>query len=230
MDIADVEDLLRDQAFRTRSRYPIEFALDITEVLFTDDIGAFKCRPSRRTTQVRYEADSQSSPINLSNNQLPGAPQPLNNQYQTNLYQKPSNQPPQTNNQSHLGESSRNHPQTQRTSHGLLNFDTFMVTNLSDLEAHNPNSPTNDSLCETNYIADIDDKIDSSNAALNTTMQQVSNQATNNQHQLWDPPKGSNVKLVELKEGLCGLTNAELVFMDWETSYSSYQRAVKGEF
>ena len=53
--------------------------------------------------QVRYEADSQSSPTNLSNNQLPGAPQPLNNHHQTNLYQQPSNQPPQTNNQSHLG-------------------------------------------------------------------------------------------------------------------------------
>ena len=105
-----------------------------------------------------------------------------------------------------------------------------MVTYLSDLEAYNPNSPTNDSLWETNFLADTDEEIDSSNVALNTTMQQVSNQATNNPHQLWDPPKGSNVKLVELKEGLCGLTNAELVFMDWETSYSSYQRAVKGEF
>ena len=35
---------------------------------------------------------------------------------------------------------------------------------------------------------------------------------------------------MELEEGLCGLTNAELVFMDWETSCSSYQRAVRGEF
>ena len=34
-----------------------------------------------------------------------------------------------------------------------------MVTYLSDLEAYNPNSPTNDSLWETNYIADIDDEI-----------------------------------------------------------------------
>ena len=105
-----------------------------------------------------------------------------------------------------------------------------MVTDLSDLEAHNPNSATNDSLWETNYLADTDDEIDSSNAAVNTTMQQGSDQTTNNQHQLWNPPEGSNVKLVELEEGLCGLTNAELVFMDWETSYSSYQRAVKGEF
>ena len=105
-----------------------------------------------------------------------------------------------------------------------------MVTDLSDLEAHNPNSATNDSLWETNYLADTDDEIDSSNAAMNTTMQQGSNQATNNQHQLWNPPEGSNVKLVELEEGLCGLTNAELVFMDWETSCSSYQRVVRGDF
>lgn len=86
MDTADVEELLRDQAFQTRSRYPIEFALDITEVLYTNDIGAFRRHPSRRTTQVRYEADSQSSPINLSNNQQLGAPQPPNNQHQTNQY------------------------------------------------------------------------------------------------------------------------------------------------
>lgn len=86
MDTTDVEELLRDQAFQTRFRYPIEFALDITEVLYTNDIGAFRRHPSRRTTQVRYEADSQSSPINLSNNQQPGAPQPPNNQHQTNQY------------------------------------------------------------------------------------------------------------------------------------------------
>lgn len=49
-----------------------------------------------------------------------------------------------------------------------------MVTDLSDLEAHNPNSATNDSLWETNYLADTDDEIDSSNAAVNTTMQQGS--------------------------------------------------------
>ena len=169
MDIANVEDLLRDQAFRTRSHYPIEFALDITKVLFTDDIGAFRHHPSRRTTEVRYEVDSQSSPINLSNNQLPGTPQPLNNQHQTNLYQQPSNQPPQNNNQSHSGESNRNHSQSQRTSHGHLSFYRFMVRDLNDLEAHNPNSPTNDSLWETNYLADTDEEIDSSNAALNTT-------------------------------------------------------------
>lgn len=86
MDTADVEELLRDQAFQTRSRYPIEFALAITKVLYTNDIGAFRRHPSRRTTQVRYKADSQSSPINLSNNQQPGAPQPPNNQHQTNQY------------------------------------------------------------------------------------------------------------------------------------------------
>ena len=61
-------------------------------------------------------------------------------------------------------------------------------------------------------------------------MQQVSDQAINNQHQLRDPPEGSNVKLVELEEGLFGLTNAELLFMDWKTSCSRYQRAIRGEF
>ena len=35
---------------------------------------------------------------------------------------------------------------------------------------------------------------------------------------------------MEVEEGLCGLTNAELVFMDWEASYSSYQRAIGEEF
>ena len=53
--------------------------------------------------------------------------------------------------------------------HGHLSFYRFMVRDLNDLEAHNPNSPTNDSLWETNYLADTDEEIDSSNAALNTT-------------------------------------------------------------
>ncbi|KAK9998292.1 hypothetical protein SO802_017895 [Lithocarpus litseifolius] len=66
-----------------------------------------------------------------------------------------------------------------------------MVKDLSDLEGHNPHSPTNDSLWEANFLVDTDEEIDPSNAAVNTTMQQTSDQATNRQNQSWDPPKES---------------------------------------
>nr|POF09397.1 hypothetical protein CFP56_42429 [Quercus suber] len=61
--------------------------------------------------------------------------------------------------------------------HGQLSFDRFMVRDLSDLEVHNPHSPTNDSLWEANFLANTDEEIDPSNAAVNTTMQQTSDQA-----------------------------------------------------
>ena len=86
MDMMDVEKLLRDQAHRTRSHYPIEFALDITKVMYTDDTRAFRCHPSRRTTRVRYKAKSQPSLVDLPNNQQPGVPQPPNKQHQTNCH------------------------------------------------------------------------------------------------------------------------------------------------
>ena len=105
-----------------------------------------------------------------------------------------------------------------------------MVRDLSDLKAHNPHSLTNDSLQETNILADTYDENDPPNAAFNTTTQLTSNQTNNRQYQSWDPPEGSNIRLVEVEEDLCGLTNAKLVFMDWETSYSSYQRAIGEEF
>ena len=105
-----------------------------------------------------------------------------------------------------------------------------MVRDLSDLKAHNPHSLTNDSLQETNILADTYDENDPPNAAFNTTTQLTSNQTNNRQYQSWDPPEGSNIRLVEVEEDLCGLTNAKLVFMDWEASYSSYQRAIGEEF
>ena len=101
-----------------------------------------------------------------------------------------------------------------------MSFERFLVRDLSDLEAHNPYSPTNDSLWETNILADTDDENNPPNVAFNTTTQQTSDQTTNRQNQSWDPPGGSNIKLVELEEGLCGLTNVELIFMDWEASCS----------
>nr|POE58403.1 g-type lectin s-receptor-like serine/threonine-protein kinase [Quercus suber] len=64
---------------------------------------------------------------------------------------------------------------SQRTTLGHLSFDRFVVRDLSDLEAHNPNSPANDSLWDTNFLDDTDEGIDPSNAAANTTMQQASN-------------------------------------------------------
>jgi len=45
-----------------------------------------------------------------------------------------------------------------------------LVRDLSDLEAHNPYSPTNDSHWETNILADTNDENDPPNAAFNTTM------------------------------------------------------------
>ncbi|KAF3959214.1 hypothetical protein CMV_015953 [Castanea mollissima] len=47
MDMFDIEELLRDQAYRIRVQYPMEFALDLMEVMYTDDIGAFRKHPSR---------------------------------------------------------------------------------------------------------------------------------------------------------------------------------------
>ncbi|KAK9998319.1 hypothetical protein SO802_017922 [Lithocarpus litseifolius] len=71
---------------------------------------------------------------------------------QTNRHQQPSNQPHLNNNQPHLGEYSKKHSQSQRTTLRHLSFDRFLVRDLSDLEAHNPYSPTNDNLWETNIL------------------------------------------------------------------------------
>ena len=62
MDMFDIEELLRDQAYRIRVQYPVEFALDLMEVMYTDDIRAFRRHPSRRTMRVRYDVDSNPSP------------------------------------------------------------------------------------------------------------------------------------------------------------------------
>ena len=58
----DIEELLRDQAYRIQVQYPMEFALDLMEVMHTDDISAFRRHPSRRTTRVRYDSSSNPSP------------------------------------------------------------------------------------------------------------------------------------------------------------------------
>uniref|UniRef100_A0A7N2R8K9 CCHC-type domain-containing protein n=1 Tax=Quercus lobata TaxID=97700 RepID=A0A7N2R8K9_QUELO len=55
MDMFDIEELLRDQAYRIRVQYPVEFALDLMEVMYNDDIRAFRRHPSRRTTRVRFD-------------------------------------------------------------------------------------------------------------------------------------------------------------------------------
>ena len=62
MDMLDIEELLRDQAYRIRVQYPVEFVLDLMEIMCNDDIQAFRKHPSRRTTRVRYEANSNPSP------------------------------------------------------------------------------------------------------------------------------------------------------------------------
>ena len=138
MVLMDVEELHRDQAHHTRSRYPTNFSLDITKVIYIDDIRAFRCHPSRRTNWVKYKAKSKPSPIDLLNNQQPGVPQPLNNQHQTNRHSQPKNQPLQNNNEPYLGENIRNHFQSQRTTIGPASFDRFMVRDLSDLDTQNP--------------------------------------------------------------------------------------------
>ena len=58
----DIEELQRDQAYRIRVQYPMEFVLDLMEVMYNDDIRAFRRHPSRRTTSVRYDDDSNHSP------------------------------------------------------------------------------------------------------------------------------------------------------------------------
>nr|POE75841.1 hypothetical protein CFP56_05110 [Quercus suber] len=59
MDMFDIEELLRDQAYRIRAQYPMEFALDLMEVMHTDDIRAFHRHPSRRTTRA-YEDSNET--------------------------------------------------------------------------------------------------------------------------------------------------------------------------
>nr|POE60234.1 hypothetical protein CFP56_25431 [Quercus suber] len=67
MDMFDIEELLRDQAYRIRVQYPLEFALDLMEVMYTNDIRAFRRHPSHRITRVRYNADSNPSPRGWTN-------------------------------------------------------------------------------------------------------------------------------------------------------------------
>nr|POE55318.1 hypothetical protein CFP56_22684 [Quercus suber] len=67
MDMFDIEELLRDQAYCIRVQYPLEFALDLMEVMYTNDIRAFRRHPSHRITRVRYNADSNPSPRGWTN-------------------------------------------------------------------------------------------------------------------------------------------------------------------
>ena len=61
MDMFDIEELLRDQAYRIRAQYPMEFALDLMEVMLTNDIRAFRGHPSHRTKRFRYNSSSNPS-------------------------------------------------------------------------------------------------------------------------------------------------------------------------
>ena len=63
----DIEELLRDQAYRIRVQYPMEFALDLMEVMHTVDIRAFRRHPGCRT--IRFSYDSSSNPSYTEPNQ-----------------------------------------------------------------------------------------------------------------------------------------------------------------
>ena len=63
----DIEELLRDQAYRIQVQYPMEFALDLMEVMHTDDIRAFRRHPGCRT--IRFSYDSSSNPSYTEPNQ-----------------------------------------------------------------------------------------------------------------------------------------------------------------
>ena len=101
----------------------------------------------------------------------------------------------------------------QHYSH-ISRFDRFVVTNLDDLEVHqpganhiNPNSTTNDSLWENNMFMESDNDLDPPNTPI------TSNQII--QSEYWMPPKGSTLRFVDVDEGYRGWTNADIISMEW---------------
>nr|POE90448.1 hypothetical protein CFP56_43122 [Quercus suber] len=74
MDMFDIEELLREQAYHNRVQYPIEFALDLMKIMYIDDIRAFRRHPSHRTIRIRYDASSTPSPAEPNQSQTEPIP------------------------------------------------------------------------------------------------------------------------------------------------------------
>ena len=180
------------------------------EVMYNDDIRAFRRHPSRRTTRVRYDDDSNRSPTEPNQPNTEPTPPHSNQTHSPTAHQthQPSNQ--NSNTLSHPP----NPPTVQHYPH-ISRFDRFVVTNLDDLEVHqpranhiNPNSPTNDSLWENNMFMESDNDLDPPN--IPTILNQII------QSEYWMPSEGSTLRFVDVDEGYRGWTNADIISMEWE--------------